>query len=848
MSHPVSYWGGLTVTNKVIRKLEATTFKQMVESYIHVPVVKNNMTRDEFLAHPDRDKLKDGPYICACTFQPGSDRCDANGDKVVLVIVDLDEAHYARGFVESPASIGEALHPYNFAAYSTAKHTPEEPRLKIMVDVTPVDKKYHRRLARYVTVNLLGMSPKFKGSIETRVLSQPQYRPLQFKGEEFTSILATRTDGIALDVSVLPDEEEDEQAARTYAYDGGDLSATLAYLPIPDLTVEDIREPLMAIDPDCNYKQWTELAASLKHQFRDEDEAEEAYALFNEWSSNGSKYASEEECFSKWQSFRPDTIGKTPVTIRSLFFAAMNAGWDNKKIVASFRETTINWMRSLADDDQDEILKQGAERIAAMPFSDPIVEDMLVQELQKNVLRLTGTRPTKKSIELAVKEVKGRKRAEQQSTEPANWLKPFCFVSPMNKFRNVANGVEMVPDSFNNTFSRHLISEDSGDARPAVLPQHHALNQIKIPVVDGIMYDPRNGGAEPYFTYNGLRLLNTYLPSSLPDEDPENSAAAGALFLKHMGILIQEPEYVDLVVQFLCHVVQHPGEKIRWCPLIQSAPGAGKGFIKDIMQAVIGLGNVKAVASAVIADKWTDWKVGAVLTVLNEIHIPGQYRERVANDLKDYITDPTINVTAKHISTKIEVPNLTNSIAFSNYHDAMFINDGDRRWMPIESPLQEKDQIEALNASGHFIKTAKLIDEWGGALRHWMMNYPIPDSFPVNGPAPDTIYRASVIEESRNPMLAMIENLIRSGRDPLIGNDIIHFAHLTTLCDQVAGNHKNPGIYLKQLGFQPYQRGRVFDIEGVQTAIWIHRRRYDEDLGLAEEVLTDKLLAAGVTL
>jgi hypothetical protein len=830
-----AYFGGSSAFNSTVRKLEATSFRTLVESYIHIPVTKR-FTREEYHAasQDEQKKLKDCAFICACTFKEGATRCDANAEKVVLVVVDLDEG--GGEFAESPDAIAEALHPFNFAAYTTCSHTPERPRLKIVVDVTPCEKNLHRRFVAKV-VEMLGLPPKFKGATESSVIVQPQYRPVQFSGEEFTAVLSSRIDGVPMTVKDLPDEPLPSDDDRTYAFDG-EFDSDLTSLPLPDVTVESIREPLFKIDPDVNYREWVCIIAALRHQFRDEEQAHEAYALLDEWSATGSKYK-EGETYFKWRSVRPDAVGRSPVTLRSLYKLAMDAGWDNSPAIAASKDSIIGWLNSCQS--EDEIINQGCQKIVALPFPDPITEEILVHALRARIKEITKFNVSVATIEEKLRDLRRQKRAESDSGEIPNWLKPWCYISTINKFRNIVNGTELMPEAFNNAYSRYLLSkdgesEDARAARPVVLPVHFALNDRQIKVCDSVIYDPRNGGEEPFFSHKGRTYLNTYLPSSVPEEDPKRSDEAGELFMTHLRALIAEEEYVQTILHFLCHVVQKPGTKIRWVPLIQSAEGAGKGTLKKMMQAVLGHPNVKEVPSDVLADKWTDWMTGAVFTVLNEIHIPGQHRERVFNSLKTYVTDDDIAIVAKHVNTATDVPNLTNSIAFTNAYDALFMKSDNRRWMPIESPLQSKEDVTDLNESGHFERVKPLFGELGGALRHWMLRVAIPKTFAADGNAPVTKYRNSVIEESKNPLHVLVERLIR-GDDPLVGPEVVHGERLRDLTASMQNNGKKATHYLREMGYTAYQEGKRFDIDGVVTDIWVHRRRYDAKLMPAEEML-----------
>ncbi|WP_427149920.1 hypothetical protein, partial [Rhizobium leguminosarum] len=75
--------------------------------------------------------------------------------------------------------------------------------------------------------------------------------------------------------------------------------------------------------------------------------------------------------------------------------------------------------------------------------------------------------------------VKYQKRAEDLGTGKPDWLGPFVYVGSINSFCNVVTGEPLIPESFDNMFSIHLISKDpesesTKSGRPAILPRHFA--------------------------------------------------------------------------------------------------------------------------------------------------------------------------------------------------------------------------------------------------------------------------------------------------------------------------------------------------------------------------------------
>ncbi len=58
------------------------------------------------------------------------------------------------------------------------------------------------------------------------------------------------------------------------------------------------QKALEFIDPDCDYQTWLDIGMALKSV------AESAFSIWDEWSSGGGKYTSNEELLRKWNSFR----------------------------------------------------------------------------------------------------------------------------------------------------------------------------------------------------------------------------------------------------------------------------------------------------------------------------------------------------------------------------------------------------------------------------------------------------------------------------------------------------------------------------------------------------------------
>lgn len=814
------------------------------------------MTRKEFWALPaddDRNKAKDGAYLAACSFAYDTEgrRSDENAVRTNMVALDLDEGEWVKDFDENPDTLSEHLYPYNFCAWRTAKWTKEKPRLKVIVDVDPCHPQHHRRIVAFIA-SRLGLPPDFKGVRESGVVSQPQYRPIQFKGSEFDAVISSRTTGVALHLSDLPEiDPEDLELCegRTYACDpseAGEDFFGLAFLPVADLALDDIREALFSIDPDCGYKEWIETAAALRHQFTDEDDAREAYDLFVEWSSQGTKFQGRRDCWSKWKSFRPYAKGRAPVTIRTLYKHAMDAGWDNRKVAQKISETVEEWMEACTD--HGELMQEGAKRIAAMPFKNDVVEEALILAWRKRIKALTNETIDKATLRKELARVRREDRKAKQDARGENlpvWLRPFIYVASTDTFNSTGNAMAFKPAAFDRFFAMELMPKDEipANGMPVMQPSAYALNVHRILRVEDTLYDPTQKEDELVFpdTGSGKLMLNTYNFSSPPVPDPEFADASGALFRQLVAPFFDEEWLVDLFLDYNAHLTQHPGVKVLWAFLIQSAQGLGKGTYGEIMEKVLGAVNVRIISPELMRSNFNDWARDCVLGIFNEMHAPGEMRERVMNSVKPLITDETISVNLKHQNAECRVRNITNYIAFTNYKDAAHLAENDRRWCPVFSPYQTKAQVEKLQKSGHFEKVRWLLTPEGASgLRYWLLKRAISPDFPVKGHAPATRFRDEIIQQSKNHLQAAIEDAVADAIDPLIGPQVIHEGRLREIICRGGREHTLLPRFLSQLGYERYDGARRIMIDGTRGAVWVHPERWLNGVPV-EQFLRDRM-------
>ncbi len=776
-----AFFGGDATDLGHVRRLPQSSFRDLVDQVLNL-AVPLNVTREQYAAMPkaDRQKAKRVPYVVPCTFEASpSQRLVELARPVYLLVLDVDEARHASPFVTAPEVVAEQLMPFNFAVHTTASSTPEAPRVRLLVEAAGLPPaRYGAALEDLV--RRLGL-PREGVDPHSFTVHQPAFLPTLFKGEEGHPLLWSEVGGRAYaerDISAadVPLAGDDAPAPS-----GGDDGDDLDFLrnPVDEVLLRDVASALAALDPDCGYAEWLEVAAALRHQFPDDPECEQAYALFDEWSSAGSKYVGPEDTAAKWGSLRPQPRGRAPVTIRSVLRRAKDAGWNAKATAERLFADVRARIKEFPD--AERLLHEGIDWIAATPLLTKSEEEILLQEV---VRRMSGAR-MKVSLSSLRKDLRAHKAAADQQREkkervPA-WAKGLCYVGHVNQFFRPATGEVFSPEALDRSYGNRLLPseeqlKEGGDhsigtrSRPVVQPQDYLLNIVQVPVVYDYLYEPQQPN-DAFLHVDGRAYVNTYL-RNYPEPAPEEVEECGRMLDTHLRLLISEPAYQDIVRYFMAHVVQRPGVKIRWALLIQSAEGGGKTVVADMLSAVLGPGHVKPIDGTALTGAWNEWAYGTQVVALEEVRVAGQNRHEVMNKLKPLITNDVVNINQRHRDSR-SVPNRANFILFTNHHDALAVSNNDRRYCIIKSPLQTKAQVRALGGSDYFGPLYAMITSKAAGLRSYLEQVVIPDDFPTNGPAPDTSYMGELVQDAASEPMALLRELVADGDNPLVRPDLV---------------------------------------------------------------------------
>lgn len=265
------------------------------------------------------------------------------------------------------------------------------------------------------------------------------------------------------------------------------------------------------------------------------------------------------------------------------------------------------------------------------------------------------------------------------------------------------------------------------------------------------------GGPE----YRGNETYNLWRPSGIHPVKGDTTA-----WNEHLLWLIPDDTDRNLLLDWLAWIVQNPTRTPGYALLLIGLIfGTGKSFVARVMEQIVGPTNTQRPKNSSIRGDFNPWAALCRLAIIEELNQIG--RQEVAHELRDMITEPTIEVNPKGINP-YKIANRICMMAISNLPDALPVQLGDRRWLVIETPItqEQKDKAER---EGHFRRIMPMVDPDKpdtAALAHIayeLLHRKVANFTPGN--APITAAKATMIELSLTPLEKWLTD--NMGNDPL---------------------------------------------------------------------------------
>ena len=735
-----------------------------------------------------------------------------------LVTIDVDSYE---GTAEDVLLELEHTLPYTLVAYSTYSSTVDAPRFRIVIplaseipaqDYEPFCKAladefkefkfdahgFKPELAMYMpSASVEGVYDAFTFSKEGELLDIND-----FDIEKFRAIWVNGKgdgdNGKGGDVNGDGDE---------------DLEAFLAQQPL-DLTEQEIEDAL-AYYPAVNLERvdWLNVAIALHHQFQGN-----CYGMdiFIEWSSleidaelerynrkrkkDRKPLATADDLKSEWRktwhSFDKDKHNN-PLTFATVIMKANEL--KEKEVLGYFEEImnpaevvdvehadgtieTVSIGSSVVDVDSYDKLRKKLSKtsLTILPESK---RQLLAQEIYESWGKEVGV--SKATIKKELMPKKKETINELVASDFPEWAKDWIYIETRCKFHNIIKNYSLNREAFNQKFSGTIECKDEETSASQLM----SVNYPMPTVVDG-MYFPLAG---EFFEYQGKAMLNTYRVSdvmslaSLENQGEGDIDADGQkvvdLFLAHVRMTFANEREQTIMLDWMSHIVQNPGERLHWALLLQGAQGTGKSYFSVVMQGILGR-NVQKVKPEAILGRFSAWATGSVLNIIEEIYVSGNDKYALMNKIKDYIRNEELQIEEKGQDHR-NVPNFASYLFFTNHPDALAITEDERAFCIIYGAIQSTEQLYkvlgGMEAADNyfetlFLETRRRID----AIACYLMTRQISSDFKPKSRAPLTSARTAMINYSANVEVEHMHDLIDKFNCEIINEDVIDLTYLAS--------------------------------------------------------------------
>ena len=569
---------------------------------------------------------------------------------------------------------------------------------------------------------------------------------------------------------------------------------------------ERVIEMLSKLDPSMGNDDWIKVGMAL-HDW----DFTKGLELWENWSKDGDNYK-EDETEKRWRSFKLNrgvTLGTISYMVKGVIYDKTN-----EKVNKLLEKIKLADEKTLEFEIFPKIKKENFSKINIEKLA-KATQDRF-KEISGVKLPISNARQLINGIEV----VTGNFIEDGEIPE---WCKDWVYVNSHASFANLTSLKLFKTESFNIKNGKYVPDSGNGSKQSAA---RFVADKGFIDIVESIAYLPNC--KESICQIEDFKVLNSFNSKTVPEAASEfttEGLQAIELVKKHVKFICTTDKDADIFLQWLAHCVQFPGKQILWSPVIQSIQGVGKSFFGELLRSCLGDRNVGTVSPTQVVSDFNGWATNVSVNVLEELRVKGHNRYDAVNSLKPLVTDRMIQINDKGVKQYMTY-NTTNYICFTNYKDAIPLDQDDRRWwvifVPIES-LEEMPKYVGESVSSYFPKLFGAVRKYGSEIRKWMLEYKLSEEFLIIKQAPMTDYKLGMIatEEASFEGYSEIKELIEKGGE-YFNSEVICSTDLfeTLLFENPELNiqGRNRHAILKKLGYTAIPK--TIKLGGKMRRVW----------------------------
>lgn len=335
------------------------------------------------------------------------------------------------------------------------------------------------------------------------------------------------------------------------------------------------------------------------------------------------------------------------------------------------------------------------------------------------------------------------------------------------------------------------------------------------------------------FQEQGRYFVNTYLPARV-----ESSPGDVTPFCDHLRRLLPVQLDREILLAYMAAVVQYPGVKFAWAPIIQGIEGNGKSVLSYCVREAVGHKYTSIPSARQLEKEFTGYLDEKIFVMVEDI--------KASHDLIE-ILKPIISGTAQDIERKgVDAetkPVCANLMANTNWKEGIPKSRTDRRWCVFYTAQQRPEDMvgvpDAVSALWDWLKSGGFAH-----VTYYLRTYDIPDALnPATKcqRAPETSSTEEAIAHGAGPVEQEIIEAIHQGAIGFRG-DFVSNHYLGELLERKRRplSTQRRRSVMEALGFIPHpglREGRAWNPvqpDGVRSLLYVKR-------GSAAAALTETL-------
>lgn len=354
----------------------------------------------------------------------------------------------------------------------------------------------------------------------------------------------------------------------------------------------------------------------------------------------------------------------------------------------------------------------------------------------------------------------------------------------------------------------------------------------------------------------GRRLVNVYIPV-----DTTRIQGDVGPFLDLIARMMPYEADRAVLLAYMASLVQHPGVKFQWCPVVQGCVGNGKTVLTRVVSHAVGhrythLPNMMQLKDS--GGKFTAWLYAKLFIGAEEID--AKDRMDLLEVLKPLVTNDRVEIQGKGVD-QFTGDNRANWMMLTNHKDAMRGADVRRYWLNYTAQQDDKGQDLIRDGMGgmYFPRLYRWLRDEGGyaVVNDYLRSYAVPEELDPAGAchrAPTSSSAAEAARINLGPIEQDVLEAAAQGRQGFAGGWVSSLMLDRLLQETGRRNvsHQRRTDILAALGYEPHpalpggRTTQVLPTEGGKTRLFTARDHAARHLREPADVVRAYLAAQGM--